>query len=113
MQSQPQSQPMSPPAKKMVSRALALILLIVGVGVGASITYASLLAGGQFNSGLCSSGRTLTIGVLTDLSSDLASQGTRARDAAQLAVKDINAYLASPQGAATSGTAACNVKFAV
>src|SRR6267143_879261 len=38
MQSQPQSQPMSPPAKKMVSRAIALILLIVGVGVGADIT---------------------------------------------------------------------------
>ena len=113
MQSQPQSQPTSAPGKRTVSLAVALILLIVGIGAGAGVTYVSLLAGGSFNSGLCSSGRTLTIGMLTDLSSDLASQGTRARDAAQLAVRDINAYLASPQGAATSGTAACNVKFAV
>jgi len=104
---------MSAPGKKTVSLAVALILLIVGIGAGAGVTYVGLLAGGSFNSGLCSSGRTLTIGMLTDLSSDLASQGTRARDAAQLAVADINSYLASPQGAATSGTAACNVKFAV
>ncbi len=104
---------MSAPGKRTVSLAVALILLIVGIGAGAGVTYVGLLAGGSFNSGLCSSGRTLTIGMLTDLSSDLASQGTRARDAAQLAVTDINAYLASPQGAATSGTAACNVKFAV
>jgi branched-chain amino acid transport system substrate-binding protein len=83
------------------------------VGAGAGVTYVGLLAGGQFNSGFCSSGRTLTIGVLTDLSSDLASQGTRAADAAKLAVTDINAYLSSPKGAATAGTSACNVKFAV
>src|SRR5438876_3352016 len=113
MQSQPQSQPMSAPGKRTVSLALALILLIVGIGAGAGVTYVSLLAGGSFNSGLCSSGRTLTIGMLTDLSSDLASQGTRARDAAQLAIMDINSYLSSPQGAATTGTIACNVKFAV
>src|SRR5438477_3221175 len=113
MQSQPQSQPMSAPGKRTVSLALALILLIVGIGAGAGVTYVSLLAGGSFNSGLCSSGRTLTIGMLTDLSSDLASQGTRARDAAQLAIMDINSYLSSPQGAATTGTVACNVKFAV
>jgi branched-chain amino acid transport system substrate-binding protein len=104
---------MSTPGKRTVSLAIALILLVVGVGAGAGVTYVSLLAGGQFNGGLCSSGRTLTLGVLTDLSSDLASQGTRARDAAQLAVKDINSYLSSPQGAASAGTSACNVKFAV
>jgi len=104
---------MSAPGKRTVSLALALILLIVGIGAGAGVTYVSLLAGGSFNSGLCSSGRTLTIGMLTDLSSDLASQGTRARDAAQLAIMDINSYLSSPQGAATTGTVACNVKFAV
>src|SRR2546430_5180987 len=113
MQSQPQSQPMSAPGKKTVSLAVALILLIAVMAAETGVTYVGLLAGGSFNSGLCSSGRTLTIGMLTDLSSDLASQGTRARDAAQLAVTDINSYLASPQGAATSGTAACNVKFAV
>jgi branched-chain amino acid transport system substrate-binding protein len=104
---------MSASGKRTVSMALALILLIVGVGAGAGVTYVGLLAGGQFNSGLCSSGRTLTIGVLTDLSSDLASQGTRAADAAKLAVTDINSYLSSPQGAATPRTSACNVKFAV
>src|SRR5207245_6166364 len=103
MQSQPQS-PMSPPAKKMVSRALALILLIVGVGVGAGITYASLLAGGQFNSGLCASGRTLTIGLLTDKTDGLSSQGVRAAFAAQQAIVDINTYLSN---------AGCNLKFAV
>ncbi len=104
---------MSGPGKRTVSMAVAIILLIVGVGAGAGVTYVGLLAGGQFNSGLCSSGRTLTIGLLTDLSSDLASQGTRAADAAKLAVTDINSYLSSPQGAATTGTSACNVKFAV
>jgi len=113
MQSQPQSQPMSPPSKRTVSLAIAIILLIVGVGAGAGVTYVSLLAGGSFNGGLCSSGKTLTMGLLTDLSSDLASQGTRAEDAAKLAITDVNAYLASPQGAATSGTSACNVKFAI
>src|SRR5467141_243041 len=104
MQSQPQSQPMSPPAKKMVSRAIALILLIVGVGVGAGITYASLLTGGQFNSGLCASGRTLTIGLLTDKTDGLSDQGVRAAYAAVQAITDINTYLSN---------AGCNLKFAV
>jgi branched-chain amino acid transport system substrate-binding protein len=88
----------------MVSRAIALILLIVGVGVGAGITYASLLAGGQFNSGLCASGRTLTIGLLTDKTDGLSSQGVRAAYAAQQAIVDINTYLSN---------AGCNLKFAV
>ena len=104
MQSQPQSQPMSPPAKKMVSRAIALILLVVGVGVGAGITYASLLAGGEFNSGLCASGRTLQIGLLTDKTDGLSSQGVRAAYAAQQAITDINTYLSN---------AGCNLKFGV
>lgn len=104
---------MAQPGKRTVSLAIALILLIVGVGAGAGVTYVSLLAGGQFNSGLCQSGRTLTMGLLTDLSGDLASQGTRAADAAKLAITDINQYLSSPQGAASSGTSACNVKFAI
>jgi len=95
---------MSPPGKKMVSRAIALILLVVGVGVGAGITYASLLAGGQFNSGLCASGRTLQIGLLTDKTSDLKSQGVRAAYAAQQAITDINTYLSN---------AGCNLKFGV
>jgi branched-chain amino acid transport system substrate-binding protein len=95
---------MSPPAKKMVSRAIALILLVVGVGAGAGITYASLLAGGQFNSGLCASGRTLTLGLLTDKTDGLSSQGVRAAYAAQQAITDINTYLSN---------AGCNLKFAV
>jgi branched-chain amino acid transport system substrate-binding protein len=95
---------MSPPAKKMVSRAIALILLIVGVGVGAAITYASLLTGGQFNSGLCASGRTLTIGLLTDKTDGLSDQGVRAAYAAVQAITDINTYLSN---------AGCNLKFAV
>ncbi len=113
MQSQPQSQPISPAGKRTVSLAIALILLIVGVGVGAGVTYAGLLFGGSITGGLCTSGKTLTIGLLTDLSSDLASQGVRAKDAALLAVSDINKYLSSPPGAASSGTSACNVKFAL
>jgi branched-chain amino acid transport system substrate-binding protein len=95
---------MSPPAKKMVSRAIALILLIVGVGVGAGITYASLLAGGQFNSGLCASGRTLQIGLLTDKTDGLSDQGVRAAFAAQRAITDINTYMSN---------AGCNLKFGV
>ncbi len=95
---------MSPPSKKMVSRALALILLVVGVGAGAGITYASLLAGGQVNGGLCSSGKTVTLGLLTDKTDGLSSQGIRAADAAALAINDINSYVSS------SG---CNLKFAV
>ena len=95
---------MSPPAKKMVSRAIALILLVVGVGVGAGITYASLLAGGEFNSGLCASCRTLQIGLLTDKTDGLSSQGVRAAYAAQQAITDINTYLSN---------AGCNLKFGV
>ena len=81
---------MSQAGKRTVSLAIALILLIVGVGVGAGVTYAGLLFGGSISGGLCTSGKTLTIGLLTDLSSDLASQGVRAKDAALLAVSDIN-----------------------
>src|SRR6266699_5734850 len=113
MQSQPQSQPMSQPGKKMVSRALALILLIVGVGVGAGVTYAGLLAGGEISGGLCSSGRTLTIGLLSDKTDGLSSQGVRAADAAVIAIDDINSYLAHGQGAASSSVTPCNLKFAV
>jgi len=95
---------MSPPAKKMVSRAIALILLVVGVGVGAGITYASLLAGGEFNSGLCASGRTLQIGLLTDKTDGLSSQGVRAAYAAQQAITDSKTYLSN---------AGCNLTFGV
>jgi branched-chain amino acid transport system substrate-binding protein len=104
---------MSTPGKRTVSLALALILLVVGVGAGAGITYVSLLTGGSFNSGLCSSGRTLTMGLLTDLTDGLSAQGVRAKEAAIIAVNDINSYLANGQGAASSGVTPCNLKFAV
>ena len=113
MQSQPQSQPMSKPGKRTVSLALALILLIVGVAAGAGVTYVGLLTGGQINSGLCSSGRTLTIGLLTDKTDGLSAQGVRAADAAVIAIDDINSYLAHGQGAASSSVTPCNLKFAV
>ncbi len=88
----------------MVSRALALILLVIGVAAGAGVTYAGLLAGGQISGGLCSSDRTLTIGLLTDLTDGLSSQGVRAKDAALLAANDINSYLSA---------AGCKLKFTV
>ena len=53
---------------------------------------------------LCNSGRTITIGDLTDLSSALSTQGVRVRDASTLAINDINSFLSS------SG---CNLRFVV
>ncbi len=95
---------MGQPTKRVVSLAMALILLIVGVAVGAGVTYVGLLSGGVITGGLCASGRTLTFGMLTDLSDGLSSQGVRAQYASSLAVSDINSYLS---------TAGCNLKFAV
>ena len=83
--------------------AIAIIMLVVGAGVGAGVTYAGLLGAGVISGGLCSSGRTITIGELLDLSSDLSSQGTRAKYSSNIAISDINSFLS------TSG---CNLKFA-
>src|SRR2546426_2472296 len=58
----------------------------------------------QLANGLCSSGRTVTIGELVDLSSALSTQGVRAKDASLLATNDINSFLS---------TAGCNLRFAV
>src|SRR5207245_9040640 len=44
---------------------------------------------------LCTSGKTVTIGELLDLSSSLADQGTRAKDSSVLAINDINSLLSS------------------
>jgi branched-chain amino acid transport system substrate-binding protein len=58
----------------------------------------------QQSSGLCSSGRTITIGELLDLTDGLSTQGIRARDGSLLAINDINSLLSSTD---------CNLKFAV
>lgn len=56
------------------------------------------------STGLCSSGRTITIGELTDLSSALSTQGTRAKDGSLLAINDINSFISS---------GGCSLRFAV
>src|SRR5256712_5715337 len=45
--------------------------------------------------GLCSSGKTLKIGELLDLSADLSAQGARAQASSTLAISDINSFLFS------------------
>lgn len=77
-------------------------MLIVGAAVGVAATYVGARFGGLVNTGLCASGRTITIGELLDLSSDLSSQGVRAKDSSILAINDINSFLSA------SG---CNLTF--
>ena len=98
MQTSPQSSPA--PSKKTVSLAIAIILLIVGIAAGTAVGY---FGRGALATTLCSSGNTITIGELLDLSKDLSSQGKRAEISSGYAIKDINAQLAS---------AGCNLKFA-
>lgn len=57
----------------------------------------------QQSSGLCLSGKTITIGELLDLTDGLSTQGIRARDGSALAIADINSFLAST---------GCTVRFA-
>jgi branched-chain amino acid transport system substrate-binding protein len=57
----------------------------------------------QHSSGLCLSGKTITIGELLDLTSSLSDLGVRARDSSSLAINDINSFLSS---------AGCTVRFA-
>jgi len=57
----------------------------------------------QLASGLCLSGKTISIGELLDLSDGLATQGLRAKDGSALAISDINSFLSA---------AGCNLKFA-
>ena len=90
---QPQPQPQGP-SKRTVSLAIAIILLIVGIGAGSAVGY--LVAPRQTgNSALCTSGQTITIGELLDLSKDLSSQGKRAQASSNLAISDINSFLSS------------------
>ncbi|HZF21673.1 MAG TPA: ABC transporter substrate-binding protein, partial [Dongiaceae bacterium] len=58
----------------------------------------------QQSSGLCLSGKTITIGELLDLSDGLSIQGIRARDSSLIAINDINNFLSS---------AGCTLKFVV
>ncbi len=71
----------------------------VTAGTGGSVTFTTTVQGG--GGGLCN-GQTLTIGALNDLSGDLSNQGKGDLAAEQLAITDVNSYLAS------SG---CNLKF--
>lgn len=61
----------------------------------------TVTAGGGGVEGLCN-GQTISIGALFDLSGELSNLGTRSKVASQLALEDVNAFLAS------SG---CNLKF--
>lgn len=98
---QPQTQPQSAPSKRTVSLVIAIILLLVGIAVGTTIGYfgVSRLTG---NSALCTSGQTITIGELLDLSKDLSSQGKRAQASSNLAISDINSFLS---------TTGCSLRF--
>jgi branched-chain amino acid transport system substrate-binding protein len=58
----------------------------------------------QQSSGLCLSGKIITIGELLDLSSALSTFGVRAKDVSLIAIQDINSFLS------TSG---CNLRFSV
>ncbi|HVH16198.1 MAG TPA: ABC transporter substrate-binding protein [Candidatus Angelobacter sp.] len=58
----------------------------------------------QQSSGLCLSGKTITIGELLDLTDGLSVQGIRAKDGSALAINDINSFLFS---------AGCRVRFAM
>src|SRR6266550_4277070 len=102
----------SKPNPKTVSLAIAIILLVVGIGAGAGGTYLATHLPSTATStnalcyslfvtnptgcvSLCTSGKTVTIGELLDLSSSLADQGTRAKDSSVLAINDINSLLSS------------------
>ena len=113
-----QSQPATPPpgssttGRRTVSIAIALILLVVGLGVGAGATYVATHLPSTAQStnafcyspfitnpsgcvSLCTSGKTITLGELLDLSSSLSNQGTRAKDSSVIAINDINSLLSS------------------
>src|SRR5213593_1795681 len=99
---QSQSQPGSMPTKRAVSLAVAIIMLVVGAAAGVGVGYFG--APRTTTSGsLCSSGKTITIGELLDLSGSLSDQWKKAQDSSTIAIEDINAALAASN---------CNLKFA-
>src|SRR5437773_7770218 len=70
---QSQSQPGSMPTKRAVSLAVAIIMLVVGAAAGVGVGYFG--APRTTTSGpLCSSGQTITIGELLDLSGSLPTK---------------------------------------
>jgi len=98
---QPQAQTQGTPSKKTVSLVIAIILLLVGIGAGTAVGYfgAPRSTG---NPALCTSGQTITMGELLDLSKDLSSQGKRAEASSKIAINDINSFLTST---------GCNLQF--
>jgi len=117
LQSQPP--PVAPARAKTVSLLIAIVMLIAGLGVGAGATYfatrpapatigqnticsSPFITNYSGCASICSSGKTLTIGMLLDLSSQLSDQGTRAKSVSVLAINDINSFLLS---------GGCNLKF--
>ena len=110
LQSQPP--PVAPARAKTVSLLIAIVMLIAGLGVGAGATYfatrpapatigqnticsSPFITNYSGCASICSSGKTLTIGMLLDLSSQLSDQGTRAKSVSVLAINDINSFLLS------------------
>ncbi len=91
------------PKKRVVSLAIAIIMLVVGAAAGVGVTYVGLQYGGVLSGTLCSSGRTITIGELLDLSGSLSDQGKKAQDSSAIAIDDINSALSASN---------CNLKFA-
>ncbi len=88
--------------KRTVSLVVAIIMLVVGAAAGVGVGYFG--APRTTTSGpLCSSGQTITIGELLDLSGSLSDQGKKAQDSSTLAINDINAALSA------SG---CSLRFA-
>jgi len=118
LQSQPP--PVAPVRAKTVSLVIAVVMLIAGLAAGAGATYfatrpapvtigqnticsSPFITNYSGCTSICSSGKTLTIGMLLDLSSTLSDQGTRTKSVSVLAINDINSFLAS---------GGCNLKFA-
>jgi branched-chain amino acid transport system substrate-binding protein len=77
--------------RKGVSSAIAVVLLIVGLLVGAGLVYEVKPSSSSATTTLSG---TITIGDLTDLSAQLSAIGKQQKAAVDLAVTDINAYLA-------------------
>jgi ABC-type branched-subunit amino acid transport system substrate-binding protein len=90
------------PKKRVVSLVIAVVMLVAGVAAGVGVTYIGL-NGGAASATLCTSGKTITIGELLDLSGSLSDQGKKAQDSSSIAITDINSALSASN---------CNLRFA-